>query len=462
MLHELIHALEDQYIDLEARQKPVEKDSDALFALKCAEEGSAEHARKLYEKAHPDVAKLSHQEQAKAQNLDELTKLMKATPAFLFVPTLLQYQMGPALVARYVGLDYPAGMAKMYAGDEPTTQEQCAHPGRFVNKDRDLPRGIAWPEHLAEAAGPDWKGLETQVMGEVDFALWMSYWLGHNHGRLALADAGSGRMWDKGAGVAAEGWDGMKVQVLEKAGRPTGLALASAWDSHKDAVEAGDALEAALRAQFDGEFNAAPWRDAVGGQGRVLDFRDHFGAGRLLVRDDVVLLLDGFPGETFNAVWALLDGTKFTRDPKDTWTAATNVDRVTTATWKSGGVGWQVPDEMWVADEEPDSFSKGGLSVHLAVEKMAMQAVVLKYFVQAKSKSPKAKFDLSTMTEISVGEKEAARLDYEDPATKVTHTLIFVLSDGATVVVRANSPSASWSASSNDLDDALDAIVWRD
>ena len=66
MLHELIHALEDQYIDLETRQKAVEKDSDALFALKCTIEGSAERARKIYEKANPEIAKLSQREQARS------------------------------------------------------------------------------------------------------------------------------------------------------------------------------------------------------------------------------------------------------------------------------------------------------------------------------------------------------------------------------------------------------------
>ncbi len=462
MLHELIHALEDQYIDLEARQKAVEKDSDLLFAMKCTIEGSAEHARKLYEKAHPDVAKRALAEQAKGQNMVELGKTLRETPAILFVPTLLNYQMGPALVGRYVGRDYPGGMDRIYAGDWPTTAEQFVHPGRFVNKDRDLPRGIAWPETLAEAAGAGWKGLEAQSTGELDFALWMSHWSGKNRGRLTIESMGSGRMWDKAAGLAAEGWDGMKVQILTKDGAPTGVALASAWDTREDAKEAGDALEAALRAQFESLFTANPWRDGSDGTGRVLDFTGPYGTGRILVRNDVVLLLDGFPKETFDAVWARLETTKFTRDPKDTWTAANNIDPVTQATWKSGAVGWQLPDEMWVADEKPDSFSKGDLTVRLATEKMALQAVVLKYYVDAKTNSPQAQIELTAITEVSVSGKEGARLDYEDPATGASHTLIFVISEGVTVVVRANAPKAAWGGASKDLDAALDALIWKE
>ena len=459
MLHELIHALEDQYIGLEARQKLVEKDSDALFALKCLEEGSAEFARKAYEKAHPDVAKRSLAEQMKGQSA-ELAAALEATPAMLLVPTLLHYTLGPALVTRYVGRDFPGGMARMYAGDAPTTEEQFLHPSRFLSKDRDLPRVIAFPADLAQAAGPAWRGLESQGYGELDFSLWMSHWLGRNRGRLATD--GDGRMWDRSAGIAAAGWDGLRLQVLERDGVPTGVAMASAWDTRADAKEAGDAIEAALRAQFAGEFEAQPWRDAESAEGRELDFSDRFGRGRLLVRDDVVLLLDGFPKETFDAVWARLAKTGFTRDPKDTWTEANNVDLVTLSAWKGGGAGWQLPDEMWVADDRPDSFSKGDLSVRLAAETMPVPEVAKKYLDDAGLTSPTARIDARKIREISVGGKDSARLDYEDPATGLSHALVFVLFDGVTVVVRATAPKASWGRTAKDLDEALEGIVWKD
>lgn len=467
MLHELVHALEDQYIDLEARQKAVEKDGDRLFALKCTIEGSAERARAIYEKAHPDIAKLSQQEQSKGQNMEELGRILKSTPAFLFVPSLLHYQMGPALVTRYVGADYPGGIAKMYAGDAPTTSEQCVHPGRFVTDHRDLPRGIEWPGQLADAAGPGWKGLEAQPTGELDFVLWMSHWLGKNQGRLSMADASTGRMWARDAGVAGEGWDGMKTQVFEKDGVPTGVALASAWDSHKDAVEAGDAIETALRGQFGDAFETAGWHDGEGGKGRALDFTDRFGTGRLLVRDDVVLLLDGFEKTTFPAVWAMLDSTKFTRDPADTWSPEAGGSPLAKATWKAGDVGWNPPDEMWIQGEDASTFTKGDLELNLSTTKGPIQMTVLKTLVAIRRASPRTKIDPSTIAELKVGAKQALRLDYESPGSKegdepTANALFFVIDEQATIVVRASGPKAAWAKLAPDVDAALEGFVFKD
>src|SRR5262249_53936354 len=62
ILHELIHALEDQYVDLQKLQDAVKDDSDRSFATVCVIEGSAETARALYEQAHPGYAKLYREE----------------------------------------------------------------------------------------------------------------------------------------------------------------------------------------------------------------------------------------------------------------------------------------------------------------------------------------------------------------------------------------------------------------
>lgn len=464
ILHELIHALEDQHYGLEKIQRAVEKDSDKLFAVKCMVEGSAERARKLYEQTHPEVARVSRKDQSKATNNEEMAKLAKITPAFLFVPSLLHYQTGPALVTRFVGSDYPGGMAKMYAGDAPTTQEQCLHPGRFVTANRDLPRTFTFPAKLAEAAGPGWKGLEDQPTGELDFLMWMNHWLGKNKGRLAAEDAQNGRMWSKEAAVAAEGWDGMRAQILEKDGVPTGLVLASAWDSHQDAAEAANAVEACLRAQFGEDFHAAAWADTDDRKGRQLDFSDRYGVGRIAVRDDVLLVLDGFPKATFGAVWALLEGVKFERDPKDSWSRATQPDLVAQAAWNGGVVGWNRPDEMWVADEAPGGFSRGDLSIRMTVEKGPVQLTFLKAMVEARRTMPKAKIDATALTELQVGSKGAIRLDFDDPGASpvTTNSLILVLAEGATLVVRASAPKDAWDRLSTDLDAAFDTLVWKD
>ena len=78
VLHELIHALEDQYIDLEKRMKEHEDDSDRTFAVQCIGEGSAEHARVMFQNAHPGLTEAYMKAQ---QNPDMMRALLVSLSA---------------------------------------------------------------------------------------------------------------------------------------------------------------------------------------------------------------------------------------------------------------------------------------------------------------------------------------------------------------------------------------------
>ena len=139
---------------------------------------------------------------------------------------------------------------------------------------------------------------------------------------------------------------------------------------------------------------------------------------------------------------------------------------VATASWKGVDVGWNVPDEMWVADEAPGVYTKGDLVVRLRAEKGAVQAVFLKAFVAAKQKSPKAKIDPATVSQFSIDDKTAIRLDYDDPGTTeagaTRHSLILLIHEDLVVVVTASAPAARWTAASKELDAALEGFVWKE
>ena len=241
-------------------------------------------------------------------------------------------------------------------------------------------------------------------------------------------------------------------------------APASAWDSHKDAAEAANAIEASLRAQFGDDFHAGSWGDAADQKGRQLDFTDRYGAGRILVRDDVLLVLDGFPKETFGAIWALLEAVKFERDPKDTWSPGTEPDLVAKTAWSGGFVGWNRPDEMWVADEAAGAYSRGDLSIRLSVEKGPILPTFAAAVGEARRRMPKAQIDPRTITELQVGSKGALRIDFDDAgATPVmSNAMVFILTDGGTVVMKVSAPKDAWDEVSFDLDEALDAFVWKE
>ena len=332
MLHELIHALEDQYIDLEQAIEAVEKDGDRVFAMKCVIEGSAEHARiAIYEKVHPDIAKLSHEEQAKSSGAD-MAKIVATTPAFLLLPDA-------APLPDRAGLRRAPSATTTRAAWRSCTRTRPRPRSRSSTRASSSARTATCrarsrgrPTSRPRSA-TGWKGLEVTPVGELDFVLWLDRWFGAADGKLDMDRWPRGPLWTKEAQTAAEGWDGMKTQILEKNGKPTTIAMISAWDSQKDADEAADALATALAKQYGKDFVLTGFGGGDGAT-RSLDFSDPYGEGRLLVRDDVVRLLDGVPADALARVWAKLAAAKIARDPADTWTPETDVDPLATAAWK--------------------------------------------------------------------------------------------------------------------------------
>jgi len=420
ILHELVHALEDQYIDLDVTLKRVEKDGDRVFALKCVIEGSAEHARLAFESEHPGIAKIALEDQKKSSGAD-MAKIVATTPALLLLPTLLQYQTGPAFVGRAGGKDYVGGMARLYE-DPPTTEEQVMHPGKFLGAARDLPRKITWPTDLAATLGEGWKAFEETPVGELDVALWLDRWFGAADGKLDMGLMASGRFYTKEAQTAAEGWDGMTTQLLEVNGKPTTIVMISAWDSPKDAQEAADAFAKALSKQYGKEFALTGFGGGDAAT-RSLAFSGPFGEGRLEVRGDEVRLLDGVPADALGRVWAKISAAKIERDPADTWSAETEVDPIATAAWKDVkfGAGWNKPSDDWTLEDKGAEggtvVSKGTTSLRIDTRAGGLQENLLKLFVEFKKRHPTAKLDMQAIQEAAIGTKEAAKFVMPDGAT---------------------------------------------
>src|SRR5262249_16773231 len=150
-----------------------------------------------------------------------------------------------------------------------------------------------------------WTGLEREVFGELDVALWLDRWLGGNQGKLDVSLAATGRYWSDAAKVASEGWDGVWMQMLETGGEPRAYAIASAWDAPQDAKEAGDAMLAALKAQYAKKFKAGGWieKDGV----RTSNYEGGYGLGRIEVKGDEVRVVDGLPVDALERVFAVLE-----------------------------------------------------------------------------------------------------------------------------------------------------------
>lgn len=363
IVHELLHALEDQYIDLKAKHEEFEENSDGMFAFKCMVEGSAEMCRWIFEERDPEAAAAyvagakTNSEAQQAQ-----MKTMRTIPAWMMIDTLLHYRTGPNFVAAALGDDYKGKIDALY-GDGPTTQEQVLHPDRWLGEKKDLPQIVKWSQPLHEVLGKGWTELDNSTSGELDLAVMLDFYLGKDGGRLDGRDMARGTMVASDAREAAMGWDGGRTTFLDFGGEHLGLASTYVFDTEEDAKEAmnafkiaatklgGDAHVAAdARAQ---EFGASAWKQSGSEALDQWHYRNDFGLGVLARRADQLFWLDGFTLEELMQLVPAVSATRGVRQAGDTWTPTVAadpfegcdiVDRVR-------GIGIKFPNDTWSLNE---------------------------------------------------------------------------------------------------------------
>lgn len=375
IVHELVHALDDQHYDLLALEEPYrDADPDRQFAIRCLFEGSAEYARRVYQDAHPDVAatfyaQLGNNPEAAAGQM----RVLQTVPTYMLLPSLLHYRAGPDFVGQALGHDYAGGMQRLFA-DPPTTQEQILHPYKWLGPQRDLPRTVRWGADVAGAAGAGWKRLDEHSVGELDFAVFLDFFLGDLGGRLNTDTMGEGKFVSRRANRGARGWDAGRALYLEGPEEALIVVQAYAFDSVADAQEAATLLAVALQSAHGDAWKGRGWTaDASDASVRAYDYDGRHGAGRIFQRGNELLVLDGAPAALFAPLWACLELTRFEQDPRDEGDEAADPFAGCEVVDAHRGLGLRVPDTTWHAEAVHDSVfsfaraSQGELRVDFLV-----------------------------------------------------------------------------------------------
>ena len=210
--HELVHALQDQYISLDSTQK-IEGENDRQSAAQAVFEGQA-----VYEQVSAMLGGTNV-----AMNLpggwdrvrDMIRDNQSAMPIFARAPTVIQetlifpYLSGAEFVRNFK--DRNAG--KSVYDDMPVSTEQILHPTAFFGK-RDAPTSVTLP--------PLTGGTMTyqNSLGEFETRLFLFQHLKNQN------DAVQG----------ASGWDGDRY-ILFDTPRGQGIAWVTVWDSQAEASE---------------------------------------------------------------------------------------------------------------------------------------------------------------------------------------------------------------------------------
>lgn len=233
--HELTHALEDQYYDLDKRLTSTLDDEDAMFAKSAVHEGSAMIVMALHFSAAmasgamkaEDFEEFSKTEAARAESLRRLPQALQRQfigPYLLGMNFLLRGD--PAAVTK----GFPKGDAERAYRRGPVSSEQVIHPEKFWNAAKlDVPKKVSFGG-AGESLGATWRKTGGGVLGELLIAVVA--------GAAALdpLDAATVQDSSRWTNAAAAGWGGDRWELWSD-GEKSVVLLATAWDTEKDAEE---------------------------------------------------------------------------------------------------------------------------------------------------------------------------------------------------------------------------------
>ena len=248
IMHELVHALQDQYIDLDSLQRQT-GDDDRLSAEQAVIEGEA-----TYEQMSAMVGGGGNVAARLPGGWDRMRDLIRdaysSQPIFAAAPMVIQEELlfpyinGAEFVRRFKEHE----LGRLPFNDMPASTEQVMHDRAFFGTPRDAPVKVTLPK-LANV-------IYQNTLGEFDTRLFL-----FEH----LRD-------QEVASRAAIGWGGDRYAVVHT---PNGNALAwvTVWDSAIDAAEFVDALGQAMQLRY-----RAP-APTIGSNG----IRTYAGRGRTVV-----------------------------------------------------------------------------------------------------------------------------------------------------------------------------------
>ena len=258
--HELIHALQDQYIDLDSIQQAT-GDIDRQLAVQSVLEGQATFEQ-MSAMVGGDISLRI------PGGWDQVRQMIREgqgeMPMFANAPLVIQesllfpYLSGADFIRRFKG---NRGRTANPLEDLPVSSEQVLHTTAFFGDTRDVPSAITLPAPAGE------KVYENGI-GEFGTRLFL-----YEHTR------------DQNVALqSAMGWDGDRY-VLTRVPGGNAIAWVSVWDTDLDAAEFASTMSETVMRRYGGvpEVDAATGVRRFTGRGRSVEIRTRQASGRTLV-----------------------------------------------------------------------------------------------------------------------------------------------------------------------------------
>ena len=223
LAHELIHALQDQYLDLDSL-RDIRGDNDRAIALGALTEGQATFQQIRIMTPGADLSGVWDRARSAMRQERESFPLMAAAPVFIQETLIFPYLSGAEFAQRFSRLRAGASMFDSL----PQSSEQVMHEAAFFGPKRDVPTVVG--------LGP----VRATVVYENN--------LGEFETRLLLFTL----LRDQQAAVrGAMGWDGDRYAVVDLP-QGEGLVWLTVWDTQFEAAEFYDVARQAAAKRYPG------------------------------------------------------------------------------------------------------------------------------------------------------------------------------------------------------------------
>ena len=222
LVHEMSHALMDQHYDLEAMQRGVLQDDDALVALTSLVEGEATAAMFAYAAGGKAFLRTPPSMAGQMFPMDgDLAAVggpaLRDAPKIIVQSLIFPYGGGLKFV---LDLTHRSGdwteVDRAFRAP-PISTEQILHPEKYRNGD-DPPMRCQLVG-VVEAAGDGWKEVTRNTLGELGVS-------------ILLEERGA-----RGAERAAAGWGGDRYLILEGPDGQLAVVVRTLWDTERDAQQ---------------------------------------------------------------------------------------------------------------------------------------------------------------------------------------------------------------------------------
>jgi hypothetical protein len=225
LMHELVHALQDQYVNLDSLQR-ITGDDDRSATVTAIIEGQATYEEKYISAGGSGNIAAQLPGGMKGMR-DAIRQAQETQPVFSSAPIVIK----ELLLFPYInGFDYVTRFKAHKPGKQPfdsmpVSTEQLMHDDAFFAKKKDVPSVVTLPPISGE--------LSQNNFGEFGTRLFV-----YAHTR------------DQDRSIRASmGWDGDRY-ALVKTPQGNGIVWATVWDSQGDAAEFMSAIDAVMAKRF--------------------------------------------------------------------------------------------------------------------------------------------------------------------------------------------------------------------